>query len=78
MTDDDIVKQKEWALDRAFSILEESFETVVIIASSPIPENRTMKLAKHKGDVYACIGMAMTFAKRQIDFLNNDMGEDHA
>lgn len=76
--DDEISRQKNWALDRAFSFLEESFETIVVIAASPIPGDRTMKLVKIHGDAYACIGMAMTFAKSQMDYLNGLRGDENA
>ncbi len=64
MTDDEIARQKEWALDRAKSILEEHFGTGVILVAAPIPGDRTMKFAVNFGDVYACIGLAMVFARR--------------
>lgn len=70
MTDDDIAEQKQWAMDRAAAIIKEHFENGVIIAASPIPNDRTLKLTHHFGDVYSCIGMAATFAKGQVDYLN--------
>ncbi len=72
MTEEENVKQKHWAAERAFSILREHFENTVVIAAAPIPGYRTLKLANHSGDIYACIGMAEVFKKKWIDDLASD------
>ncbi len=69
MTDEEIEQRKQWAAERAISILEEHFENVVIVASAPFPGGRTLKMAKHFGDIYACIGMVDVFTRKWIDSL---------
>ncbi len=62
--EDDIIRQKEFALARAFAILTENFDNVVVLAAAPFPDKRTIKYAKHEGDIYSCIGMADVFTRR--------------
>ncbi len=69
MTEEEIVHQKHWAAERALALLREHFENVVVIAAAPLSERKTLKLANHSGDIYACIGMAEVFKKKWIDDL---------
>ena len=45
---------------------------MVVIAAVPFPGDRTLKIARHAGDGYACIDMASVFVRRLEEYMGSD------
>lgn len=80
MTDEEIAGQKQRAVNRAAAILSEHFDAGVVLASHCMSDDRTGRVFKRFGNVYAQIGMADRFLDRMRDAMddadNFDDGDD--